>query len=538
MTMSVSAELSRPWSWSLEGIEAPWGNRPSLYRHILAHIRPDEPGLAPGGEDLPDRQLVEEGQPIRWAPGALDGVFGHHSEGVEPEETAREVLEALRAFARKASAERAVALYDLLADGTAIEYVDHLLSAILGDERLPQDRVREIARWIAAGAPDREAVKIAIALLGIFRDTEDHDLLLTLGRHEELTLYAAVALGNSAEQSARLLWGLARQVNGWGRIQIVERLFRSSDPEISAWLLREGYRNNVLYEYTALTCAYAGDLVGALRCPDPDEELLTGAGEILAALLRGRQGPAEGIGDYLAGVDAAELYLGHLRWRPRLGLEHLLAAHAIWQFVHEEDGDVQEIELGWQDRRETIVEHAKAVLARPEWPEVVQNGLRSSDSSSFRRAAEAARVLEIDAWDLVFKRLQSGEDVWSYAVETDDPERIDRVVALAEERLPLDEIATGPSDELGFGPDFWNHRELDFVLQALRRFPGHGWPLVRAALQSPVISNRDMAASALAIWGRAAWPPDAEFLLRSALAREPNEETREVFGRVIAGEPL
>jgi hypothetical protein len=538
MTMSVSAEHSRPWSWSLEGVEVPWGGRPSLYQHILAHLRPGEPGLAPGGDELPDQALVEEGQPIRWAPGALDGVFGHHSGGGEPEVTAHEILEALRAFTRKASTERAAALYDLLAGSIAIEYVDHLLSAVLADERLPRDRVREIARWIAAGAPDREAVKIAIALLGLFRDTEDHGFLLALGRHEELTLYAAVALGNSAEQPARLLWDLARQVNGWGRIQTVERLFRSADPEIAAWLLREGYRNSVLYEYTALTCALAGNLVGALQCPDPDDELLTGAAEILAALLRGRQGPAEGIGEYLAGVDAAELYLGHLRRRPRPGLEHLLAAHAIWQFVHEEDGDVQEDELGWQDRREVIAEHAEAVLARPDWPEIVQSGLRNSDSSIFRQAAEAARVLEIDAWNLVFERLQSGEDVWSYAVQTEDPERIERVVALAEERLPLDEIATGPADELGFGPGFWDHRELDFVLQALRRFPGHGWPLLRAALQSPVISNRDMAASALAAWGRAAWPPDAEFLLRSAFAHEPNEETREVLGKVIAGEPL
>ena len=538
MTMSVSADLSRPWSWSLEGLEAPWGDRPSLYQHILAHIRPGEPGLAPDGEKLPDWKCVEEGQPIRWAPGALDGVFGHYTEGVEPEETAQEILDALRALTRKATAERAAALYEFLAGSPAIQYVDHLLSAVLADERLPRDRVREIARWFATGASDREAVKIAIALLGLFRDTEDHGLLFALGRHEELTLYAAVALGNSAEQPARLLWDLARQVHGWGRIQTVERLFQSSDPEISAWLLREGYRNNVLHEYTALTCAHTGDLISALRCPDPDDELLTGAAEILTALLRGRQGPAEGIGDYLGGSEAAALYLGHLRWRAHLGLEHLLAAHALWQFVQEEDGDVQEPELDWEMFRETILENAGAILARPEWPEIVQNGLRSSDSSIFRQAAEAARVLEIDAWDLIFERLQRGEDVWSYVVQTADPERIDRVVALAQERLPLEEIATGPAEELGFGPGYWDHRELDFVLQALRRFPGHGWPLLRAALQSPVISNRDMAASALATWGRAAWPPDAEFLLRSAFAHEPDEETREVLGRVIAGEPL
>ena len=535
--MSVSAESTSPWTWSLEGIAPPWSDRPSLYQHILAHIRPGEPGLAAGGEELPDQELVEEVQKVRWAPGALDGVFGHHTEGGEPEETAEEVLEALRAFTRKASGERAAALYHLLAGGTAIEYVDHLLSAVLADDRLLLDRVRAVARWIATGAPDREAVKIAIALLGLFRDGLDRDLLLALGRHEELTLYTAVALGNSGEQPARILWELARNVNGWGRIQAVERLAGAADPEVAAWLLREGYRNSILYEYTALTCASAGNLIGVLRDPDPDEALLVGAGEILTTLIRGREGPAEGIGEYPEGAEAAELYLGHLRRRPCLGIEHLLAADAIRKFLDEEDGEAQDPDLGWPQRRDAILEHAKAVLARPEWPEIVERELTSSEPQTFHHAAAAAQALGFDVWDLYFERLERGEDMWYFVMQTDDPERIDRVVALAEERLPLDRIAAGPGEELGLGPRFRDHSALDFVLQDLQRFPGQGWPLLRAGLQSPVIGNRNMAARALAAWDRSAWPPEAEFLLRSALAHEPYEPTRELLGKVIAGEP-
>jgi hypothetical protein len=535
--MSLS-ECASPWSWSLEGVEPPWGDRPSLFRHVVTHIRPGEPGLAPGGEDLPDDVPEPEGTPLRWAPGALDGVFGHHTEGNDPEETAHEVLEALRALTRKATGERAAAFYGLLADGTAIEYVDHLLSNVIGDDRLPPDRIREVARWIATGAPDREAVKIGIALLGLYRDELDRELLLTLGRHEEFTLYAAVALGNSGEQPTRTLWELARNVRGWGRIQIVERLTGTTDPEIQAWLLREGYRNCILYEYTALTCASTGNLVQALRCPHPDEALLHGAAEILATLIRGREGPAEGIGEYEDGAEAAELYLGHIRRCPELGLEHLLATRAIEHLLEEEDGEGQDPDLGWPERRKTLLRHAKTILERPEWPEIIQSGLASHDPRIFHRAAEAAGVLGIDVWDLYFERLQQGEDLWYFAMRTEDPERIDRVVALAEELLPLDQIAAGPADELGFGPEFQAHGVLDFVLQELRRFPGKGWPLLRAGLQSPVTRNRNLAARALAAWGRPAWPPEAEFLLRSALAHEPNEGTRETLGQVIAGEPL
>ncbi len=537
--MTASAELSSPWSWTLEGVEPPWeSGRPSIYGHILAHLRPGEPGLAPGGEDLPDQALVDEGQAVHWAPGALDGIFGPPADPGESEETAWAVAAALRELTRKATAERAAALYGLLVEASAIEYVDPLLSGLLEDERMPQDRLREVARWLATGAPDREAVKIGIALLGLSRDAPQSDLLLVLGRHEELTLYAAVALGNATGEPAQLLWELARQVTGWGRIQVVERLGGTDDPDIAAWLLREGYRNRILIEYTAFTCARGGKLLAALTGGEPDDALLLGAGEILAALIRGREGPAEGIGEYGEGAAVAARYLKHLRRRPSLGLEHLLAVHTLREFLEEAGNEADDPELGWAPRRAALLRDAEDLLARPQWHQAVADGLASRDGLAFARAAAAARALEMDVWDLAFERLRRGEDTWSLAVQTDDPERMDRVVALVEERLELDRIAAGPQEELGFGADFRDHAVLDTVLRELRRFPGHGWPLLRAALQSPVVSNRNLAAAALASWGRAVWPPGADFLLRSALAHEPNAGTREVFTRVLAGASL
>ncbi len=63
------------------------------------------------------------------------------------------------------------------------------------------------------------------------------------------------------------------------------------NPVIKRWLLREGFRNSVMYEYLAATCARAGGLLAALGDDDVDRELLTGAGEILQALIAGRPGP-------------------------------------------------------------------------------------------------------------------------------------------------------------------------------------------------------------------------------------------------------
>jgi hypothetical protein len=123
-------------------------------------------------------------------------------------------------------------------------------------------------------------------------------------------------------------------------------------------------------------------------------------------------------------------------------------------------------------------------------------------------------------------------------MQTDDPERINRVVRLAEERLPLAEIATGAAEELGLGLEYQAHSALDFVLQDLRRFPRKGWKLIRTGLLSPVTRNRNMALRALAAWERETWSNEAELLLRRALEVEPNTETRDSIRKVLKGEAL
>jgi hypothetical protein len=525
-------------SWSLARVAFPWGDRPSIHRHVESHVRPGHLGLASGGETLPDEELVRAGRGFTWVPGALDGVSGHHGGGDSAELTAAAVLDALRVLTQKASSAHAADLYSALTEHAALDYIDPLLEAIVGDEHLDSERLHAIARWLATEAPDREPVKVGAALLGLFCAEEDRVLLLTLGRHEEFTLYSAVALTNAEERPERTLWQLARHVTGWGRIQIIERLAGTQDEHIRTWLLREGYLNDIMVEYTALICATTGDLHAALRLPEPDDALLRGTGEILSALIRGRGGPAEGIVEYPHGAEATELYLAHLQNR-EASLEQFLAVSTIMQFMEEEEGEAHDPHLGWDQRREKLWSLASGILARSNWPERVRAGLASDDPHTFHTAAAAARVLEIDTWEVFFERLERGEPHhWYSVMQTDDPARIDRVVALAEERLPLEQIATGPADELGLGPGFQHHGALDFVLQDLRRFPGRGWPLIRAGLQSPVTRNRNMAVRALSAWERKSWQAETEPLLRTALELEPNESTRESMRRVLAGEEL
>ena len=522
-------------AWNLEAVERPWRGGPSIHDHIRAHIAPGRPGLTEGGEELPDER--DDGE-LRWVAGGMDGAFGHHGGGGGDARRARKLHGALRAVLRDLSPAALKRFYELLLDGSAIDAMDPLLDRAAERQDLAADRLGELARWIARNAPDREPVKVALALLGAAGGPEDIELVTTLGRHEELTLYAAVALmkigGDRAEE---LLFHLAQQVTGWGRIHLVERLAGTGSSAIQAWMLREGYRNDVMVEYLAHVCATTGGLRLALEADEIDPALLTGAGELLAALIAG--GPAEDMDDYDDGAAVVDRYLHHLGAEPRQ-LDQLVIVDQIGRFL-EGDGDwAARASRDWTPaRREALRARTREIIALPYWPGAVRAGLASGDPQTFHTAARAAAILGIDTWDHQFARLEAGEDdAWFAVMQTDDPARIDRVVAHAERALPLEDIATGPAEELGLGAAWRQHSSLDFVLQDLRRFPGKGWPLLRAGLQSPVVRNRNMALRALSAWGRSAWPPDAEPILIQARGREPDPEVRRTIEAVLAGTPL
>jgi hypothetical protein len=258
-------QQSQPWG--LAQVEPPWGRRTSIYDHIKSNLKTDGTGLTEAGEKLPDDAHASEDGGIRWAAGAL----GHHQVGEGDEKTVSEQIgELLQRSTRQSSPSNIEALYETLKTNRAVAYADSLLEHIRIRGDLHSRRIHTLATWLATKAADREPVKTAIALLGLFEQPPDEAVLFTLGAHEEFTVLAAVALANSVKQPDLVLWKLSKQVNGWGRIQTVERLANTTHPEIKKWLLREGYKNSVMYEYLAYTCAVSGGLAAALRTANID----------------------------------------------------------------------------------------------------------------------------------------------------------------------------------------------------------------------------------------------------------------------------
>lgn len=285
----------------------PVTTRPSIYSFIVGRLDPVG-RLTESGASLPDEAAAMSGD-LKWSAGAMDGVFGHHAGGGGSTELAEKAAKTFVDACERPTRRRLKRLYKTVSSDNALDFLDPLIERLV---ELQPDRVRlhELGRWLATTASERGAVKVGLAILGVTGLDRDVEVVRALGAHDEFTLYAAVALSNGLEDPETELWALATAVDGWGRIQCVDRLRETADPSIRACLLRTGFRNSIMYEYLAHIAATTGGLLEALHTETPDRDLLTAAGEILEALIAG--GPAEDIADYDDGANATEAFLAHM----------------------------------------------------------------------------------------------------------------------------------------------------------------------------------------------------------------------------------
>lgn len=507
----------------------------TIWEHVSAHVPKDAPGLTPGGLALPD--MEDTGAP--YVAGAADGTRILNRR-VTPNDAVGEEITELMAAAMGSRKPRAYErLYERLCESDPVTYVDRVIER-LPAYRLAPERIYDLGRRLVTGGRHRAPVKVGVALFGFFESGYHVEVVLTLARHEEFTYYVVKALGEGLSDAEPVVWKLARQVSGWGRIHAVRQLAETARrPDVLNWLLRRGFRNEIGNEYLALPAAEGGKLIRAMSGHAIDDDLLDAAVDIVRGLLRG--GPLGGMDDYADGARVTALVVSQLRSRAAT-LRDLMALHEIDWFVRSKGNWEARAAKGWTPEvRGSLSEVSAEVLSWPMWAGAVADDLKSEEDEIFLDAAEAAGLLGVDALPALSRRLQSrpfDQDTWYLVMRQLDPARADQVINAAASRLPLGEISAGPVAAMGGALDPAAYVALDVVLAGLVRWPGKGWPLVKAGLASPVIRNRNFALRALDRWGRAAWPTEAEAALRELAAREPEAEVKRRVERLLAGQRL
>ncbi|WP_431964303.1 hypothetical protein [Nocardia sp. bgisy134] len=266
-------------------------------------------------------------------------------------------------------------LHDQLADCRAFDLADDLVRELRSID-LPVEDVRSVARQLTERGTRRNAVALGIVMLGVVGDERDRELLLLLGGLGELTLYAAVALANSQPDRDRAVFQLARRVDGWGRVHAVQRLTGSRDPEIKAWLLRTGFRNNVMTAYLAHIAATTGDLRDALLESSVDDELLDGAADILDALIVGE--PTTDIRNYPDALPVLVRYC-ELLTAAAPTLPRIRSVRTITELLNDSPP-----ELDWtSDKVAALAADYSALMARADWSDMIRSELTEPQWGEF-----------------------------------------------------------------------------------------------------------------------------------------------------------
>ncbi len=432
----------------------------SIYEYICSVI--DEKGKVPYEKDcLPDEKKRGKKTAFSFLAGAQDGIsWAHMSQGELPPKIANKC--------------------------------DKLYSAYKGDHQA----IYNAAKKLVLTSGSRDEVKTGILLMACGDLDAETEILYNIAKHEEFTLYAAMAFIKSSKHANIHLFNLSKYVSGWGKIELVAYLEGEND-EIKAWLLESGCDNMIEPEYLALVCAEKGDLVNALN-GNISPVMYDGICTIMRALAA-PAGPCENIDGY---ADAAKAVLAFLNQSVYMAstVHHLLVLTTVKKYLTD---DEREWTLNdWnEDKKNDCLRLCDKILSHNNWIQVVSSALHCSDDYYEHLARIAAIDIGLDVWEEVFCQLKKSplnSGLYSFLMDSKDEYRIRKLVDFAEKNLPLSKIASGPSKKLWGAKE---HHCISFLVQKLLDFEGVGINLVNAALLSPVTGNRNMALNVLEAWG-------------------------------------
>lgn len=514
---------------------ASWRTENSIFRFITSNL--DEAGcLRQEADMLPDEQT--EANKLRFASGLTDTMFGP-SESEDAKKLVQELFFPLKRIAENGDSRSDAEFYELAADsGSVMGVIDELLEAIYREGLPIEPYLFRYARDLATRSDKRNAVKLGIALLGVCQKSAALDVIKLLGLHDEFTVYATVAIINLARNPDDLLWDLAKKVKGWGRIQVVWRLAHENlKAPIKDWLVREGYRNEIMYQYLAYPCALYGELHLKLAEQKIDEELYLSATDILNALLD-ENSPAETIYEYVHAAQVVQDLIRHTNLHGAdIRIFNLL--HKMKEFLEKLQDDLgQQGDNGWnEDIISNCLIDIVGLQNSRDWRQLALEALKSDDNTLYWEGTEAAPRLGIDLWESYWNRLQRNPvdsstwlNIYNYG-KVDNPERI---IDFAVNNLPLEEISTGAKDNLSYGKEYHKHLSLEYAVAFLKDYPGKGEKLLLAALRSPATAIRNKAILVLQKWKRVNWSQEIEQEVLFLSEHEPNADTRKEFQLLLA----
>ncbi len=284
---------------------------------IYKVIKENPSGSLPDQDEL----VLREGEV--WVPGAYEGTLMRSDFSIKQHVlTNYMAARRVRKFALNPTGDNMKSVENCVSKYSAISLADPVLSFL---DRFHTDKKKllDAALMLAAQSERREAVKLAIALLGFCGkgSAEAAHIVKTLSRHDEFAAYGVVALKNilPKEDADTALMELGETLTGWGKIALMYELDYSL-PQVRSWTLKSGCRNSIGLSYLANVCAIKGRLKDYLFEKEAefepiDAEYFPGICDIFRGLLEDNA-ENDGIYEYPDAVEAANYLRTTLKMSP------------------------------------------------------------------------------------------------------------------------------------------------------------------------------------------------------------------------------
>lgn len=497
-------------------------NKPqSLYEYIKASAEP----FLEAHKEMDFSLPCDEKSPVRFADGAYDGIALYHMGASALSDETKELMIKAVQTASNGDLEAAERLFTELGKvERAIRFIDELQDYIIANrDNIPAGELYKFAVYAATKSWDTECVKFGLSileLLNIEDNEEIRNVVTVLGLSEEFTLFSVFVMLRWRDGNEKIAF-LARMTHGWGRIHAIERLEPATD-EIKKWLLRVGVHNTVMPSYSALTCWNKSEAAELLFGNSPlSDEDFHGIRDIIDALLD--EGPCAGISEIENAGEALAEFLKKASVR-ELDINDYEVVRNIRNYDGE-DGNITAL--------------CAEILSSEKCRECVTLAVKDG------MAIELANELGIDCKADVLRLLETDLEKHCYLCVhlMSDKEYRAKAIKLFREKLPLDEMRSVPTMELGLGKEFTKQRCLDAIVQYLDGYPFEGTELIETALQCAPTRNRNIALKALRSWVNAKQTPLEKLLpemfalLKKLKELEPDEKVREKMEKLLSGEP-
>lgn len=513
-----------------------WETDDSILRHLKANLN-EYGSLNESAEKLPDEKKADD--EIKFAPGLMDAMFGA-DESEESKSRVKQLVSLIKRIAKNGDDQSKSDFYrEITENESVIGIIDEFLQS-LGQSSLPiEPYLFGFANKLTTKTNNRNSVKFGIAILGLCQNKKPVEDIKILGLHDEFTVFSTIALANLSDDIVNDLWQLAKHVDGWGKIQLVDRLAEMDlSEDIRNWLVLEGYKNSIMYEYLALTCAVNGHLNEKLSKDSIDKKLFDSAGEIIVALMD--EGPAEGMSGYNEAENAIHNYIRHAKLSS-LKIADFITLNRIKDYLEESPEENETLKDWNHNEISNSLIDINEILTSKDWTSDINTALNSTDNVEFWNGKQAAQKLDINISDVLWKRLDkfpldstSWYDITTYVKHGDPQKLVDKAIIL----IPIEEISTGPKDSMGFGPDWQKHQSLDYVITFLENHPKIGEEIILAGLKSPVIRNRNMTLRTLQAWTASNWSEKIKVELNKLKEIEPTEDTKTDLVKLLNGEKI